>query len=430
MAGPWRPVLAGARREYALETVQAIARSLDTWTPTPLHGPAAGAESPAGGFFGLAVLHAYLAATRSGYDDEAAAARCLDQAMDAASAMPMGPALHGGFTGVAWVATHLLGRLAGSAADPDDPNQVFDDALLNHLAQSPWTGAHDLVGGLVGFGVYALERLPRPAAVACLARVIERLDETAERGDVGVTWFTPPEMLPPWQREQCPHGHHNLGLAHGVPGMIALLGCACAAGVSPASARALLDGAVAWLLAQQPADGEAGFASWVGPGITPVPARSAWCYGDPGIAAALLLAARCVGETAWEREALAIARRAGRRPPDQTGVVDAGLCHGAAGLGHIFNRMFQATGDPALGEAARLWLERALAMRQPGRGIAGFSTLVPGEDGSLRRHDDPGILTGAAGIALALLAAATPVEPAWDRMLLLSAPPRLGRAGS
>jgi len=36
----------------------------------------------------------------------------------------------------------------------------------------------------------------------------------------------------------------------------------------------------------------------------------------------------------------------------------------------------------------------------------------------------PGILEGAAGIALALLAATTPIEPEWDRMLLLS-----GRSG-
>jgi hypothetical protein len=34
--------------------------------------------------------------------------------------------------------------------------------------------------------------------------------------------------------------------------------------------------------------------------------------------------------------------------------------------------------------------------------------------------DDPGLLTGAAGVALVLLAAATPVEPAWDRALLLA----------
>jgi hypothetical protein len=33
--------------------------------------------------------------------------------------------------------------------------------------------------------------------------------------------------------------------------------------------------------------------------------------------------------------------------------------------------------------------------------------------------NDSGVLTGAAGIGLVLLAAATPIEPTWDRMLLL-----------
>ena len=36
---------------------------------------------------------------------------------------------------------------------------------------------------------------------------------------------------------------------------------------------------------------------------------------------------------------------------------------------------------------------------------------------------EPGFLTGAAGIALALLAAVSDVEPAWDRVLLVSIPP-------
>ena len=37
-------------------------------------------------------------------------------------------------------------------------------------------------------------------------------------------------------------------------------------------------------------------------------------------------------------------------------------------------------------------------------------------------RDEPGFLTGAAGIGLALLAALFPVEPAWDRVLLASIP--------
>jgi hypothetical protein len=36
----------------------------------------------------------------------------------------------------------------------------------------------------------------------------------------------------------------------------------------------------------------------------------------------------------------------------------------------------------------------------------------------------PGLLAGVAGIALALVAAATDREPAWDSHLLLSGPPK------
>jgi hypothetical protein len=132
-----------------------------------------------------------------------------------------------------------------------------------------------------------------------------------------------------------------------------------------------------------------------------------------------------VDEPAWECEALSIAWRASQRPPKQSGVVDAGLCHGAAGLGHLFNRMYQATGESWLAEAARSWFARALAMRRPGQGIGGYAAWLPGDDGALTWVADPSLLTGAAGIALALLAATTAVEPAWDRMLLVAIPPSL-----
>jgi lantibiotic modifying enzyme len=130
-----------------------------------------------------------------------------------------------------------------------------------------------------------------------------------------------------------------------------------------------------------------------------------------------------VGEPEWETEALEIARCAAAGPPEEAGVVDAGFCHGATGLGHVFNRLYQATGDATLRRAARFWFERSLAMRQPGRGVGGFQALTARDDGTKYWDDeDRGILTGAAGIGLALLAAATPIEPEWDRMLLVSVP--------
>jgi hypothetical protein len=418
----WRALPDGAFRERALNVVEAIADSVRAGWSAAGDPETVGGPSLAGGAAGLAVLFAYRTDARSGAEDEAAAGRWLEQAINAVSAQPMEASLYGGLTGVGWAAAHLRKLLPG--LDQPDVNEEIDETLLEHLSQSPWRADYDLIGGLVGFGVYALERLPEPTAVACLERVIDHLAQTAERHSERVTWWTDPAWLIPSTREKCPRGYYNLGLAHGVPGVIALLGCACAAGVAADKARPLLDGAVCWFLAQQRTDGADGaFPCWVGPDLPPAPARLAWCYGDLGLAVALLWAARCVGQADWERAALAIARRAAGRPPEQSGVVDAGLCHGAAGVGHLFNRLFQATGEDCFAEAARSWLERTLSLGQPGRGIAGYLSWSPGADGALTWLAEPGFLTGAAGIALALLAAATSVEPAWDRILLASVPP-------
>jgi hypothetical protein len=146
------------------------------------------------------------------------------------------------------------------------------------------------------------------------------------------------------------------------------------------------------------------------------------------VAVALLGAARCVGAPPWEERARVAALRATTRPPDRTRVFDAGLCIGAAGLGHLFNRLYQAWGEPRLAERSRFWFERALQMRRPGQGIAGYAAWMPDANDVDGWRDDPGVLMGAAGVALALLAAATPFEPAWDRMLLVQTPAPLSVA--
>lgn len=428
--GQWQPILAGPLRERAWETVEAIAEALRTATYDPLraglsaeiHGAAA-AASLSSGAAGLALFFDYLAQTHVNENDSPRVIHLLEEAMEQVANATMSPAFHGGFTGVGWAIAHLLGRTGAPATD--DPNAEFDEFLRDYVSRAPWTGDYDLIGGLVGIGIYALERLPRPIAIECLAQVITRLEELAEQNEQGIAWFTPSYLLPAWQRELCPNGYYNLGLAHGIPGVVALLGHAYAAGVATAQAQRLLEGAVPWLLAQTiEENGDIGFASWQAPEYTPRLARLAWCYGDPGVAAALLVAAHSLRRPAWEAAALTIARRAAQRPTERAGVVDAGLCHGAAGLGHLFNRIYQATGDPVVGAAAHTWLQAALDLRQPGQGVAGYLAWSPGEDKSTPWAAEAGLLTGAAGVALALLAATTSSEPAWDRMLLIDAPLR------
>ncbi len=413
--GRGRPLLAGASARRALEAVASIADEL-----RQRQGLNSGGASLADGDAGTAIFFASLSASLPGRGYKESAAAFLQNAVEAMGKTRMPPSLFGGFSGVAWAAGSLLGRVI--EATSADPNAAVDQVLRSHLERSPWQGDYDLVSGLVGIGTYLLDRLPRPDARAGLELVLNHLAASAERRGGFASWFTRADRLSHWQRDQCPEGHYNLGVAHGVPGVIAFLGRLWAAGVAREQARPLLEDTVRWLLEQrQPEEAAWRYPCWVAPGARTRAGRLAWCYGDLGIAVALQVAAGAAGVDQWACEARSLALRASRTAPECSGVRDAGFCHGAAGVGHLFNRLFQATEEPVLGDAARLWLERALSMRRPGTGTGGFLTFVPRVGGGEAWKADPGLVTGAAGTGLALLAAVNADPPDWDRPFLLSA---------
>lgn len=411
----WRPLLEGEAAERAWKVIFEIADALvehggeKAWNPALTEGMG-----------GIAVFFSYLALARE--DEEIAdhAVQFYEKMVEATPGFPFLPGLYSGIAGVGWTVEHLAGRLftPEEGEDEDDSNQALDETLLESLGK-PWTGDYDLVLGLVGRGLYALERLPRPSALECLDGILSQLEALAEKGPEGTTWMTPPELLPEHQREQFPGGYHNLGVAHGVPGVIAFLGRVSEIPSLRDRARSLLAGAVSWVLAQElPPESPSRFATFA---EDATPCRLAWCYGDAGIAAALFGAARRTGNLDWEREALRIALASAERPPETAGVADAGLCHGTAGLLHVFNRLYQATGREELARAARLWWDQTFEQRRPD-GLGGFLAYTPHYGEGKEWNRNPSFLTGSAGVGLALLAAVSSLPPEWDRLLLVDLP--------
>lgn len=412
--GGWTAVCSGRLAASATEAVLAIAddlRGLRVEDPS-LTGQA-----------GFAVLYHYLDRAFPDHGFGAVAEEHLTAAVSALAARPLVPGLYGGLAGLAWCVEHVR---PGAVAPRDDANAEIDDALLAALRRSPWRGDHDLISGLVGVAVYALDRAPRPGATSCVAAVLDRLAERARPQQDGVAWQSDAPHLPRRGGASVERdGAYNLGVAHGVPGVIAVLARAAARPELEAQARPLLDGAVRWLLAQRlPGDGPGWFAYQAG---EDTPARTAWCHGDLGVAAALLSAARTLGQPDWEQTAIDVALQTLERPFEHTGVRDAALCHGAAGVAHLYNRLYQATGAASLGDAARWWFTRALEMRTQGLGVGGFIALRCDAPDEESWSPDPSFLTGACGIALALLGATTTIAPDWDRALLCSIPPSPAR---
>jgi lantibiotic biosynthesis protein len=404
----WQRLLAGEAEAAAVAAIDEIADALDAHPP-------AGA-SLLDGHAGRALFYAYLDQARPGQGHDARAAQHLERAADAMAETEMHDGLYGGVTGVAWVAHHLQGGTG--EGDEDDANGDIDGLLCDHVAREPWPGDYDVISGLAGLAIYGLERMPGVRAGELVSQVVQQLGKAAIATDDGVCWHRAAGFMGPTARVDAPDGSYDLGVAHGVPGVLAVLAGAVAAGVAPAIATPLLDGAWRWMTAHRlPPDAATayGYAFPSRPGVV---TRSAWCYGDPGVAAAMHAAARHVGNAGWIDEAMALALRAAARPIEQCGCVDAGLCHGTAGLALIYQRLWHASGEATLADAARRWVDETLARRRSGVGLAGFQSHVVGGDAA--EADDASFLTGVVGIGLALIAATSEVEPAWDRLLALS----------
>jgi len=322
---------------------------------------------------------------------------------------------------------HVFSILSGAADDEiqhsadEDAISEIDARILRLLEfENPLGHNYDLITGYVGIGVYLLERLPRREAMLGIERTLDLLENISENSQAGITWFTPPSLIPPLHKKQAPFGYYNLGVAHGVPGVVAFLVRVATSRLSDTITRKtsrLLDGAMKWLLAQQrPLGSISRYSSWIAVGQDGEDSRMAWCYGDLGIAAIFQFAGRRMQNPLWLSAARSLSDQCLLRQSNE--VADAALCHGAFGIAHIYNRIYQHNREDIFKQTTLDWIHRGLALRKQGVGIAGYYAYNPSSTPPECR--DASFLSGAVGIALALLAAITPIEPQWDRIMLLS----------
>ncbi len=421
---PWSPLLTGARRAEAESRLAELAAALsvdaDSWLlASPPNPNGIRAVSLALGRCGFSLFHAWYHVVTGSPQAAETAHRFLGESIELLPQMRMDESLYCGFPGVAWTTEHVLRLL--DAADDDDPIEGLDEELIGFLDNPEFRPCYDLIGGLAGLGVYALERRGRRTALPLAERILARLERMATPMPGGTAWpsggLTRRAMADDVKPED---RYYNLGMSHGIPGVLAILARLAEFPELRERALALLAPGTTWLRAQRLPAGSAGaFSDYVADGFHPAPARVAWCYGDPGVAAALVAAGRVLGDRDAVAAGLDAAHHAIARPIETTEVVDAGFCHGAAGLAHTFARLAQQTGDPACRDAAIAWYDRTLQRVDDRPNIAGFPIFCFERNHDGEYLDDPGMLPGAAGIGLALLAGISDQDPAWDRLFLL-----------
>jgi lantibiotic biosynthesis protein len=381
--------------------------------------------SLAGGDAGLAVLFGYLdrCFPKDGWDKIAhEAVLRIGGTVSASSDRSVG--LFGGLAGLAYATWYLSqGDTRYRRARTAIEDELLPRAVILAKSLAKRFGMpvedYDLVTGLSGVAAYLLCRVTDDRALQALRTIVETLVEIVERDTPIPAWFTPADMISAkHMKGKYPMGNLNCGLAHGMPGMLGVLALAYRENIEVPRLRSAIERLAHWLVAQRRSDRWG--ASWpaaVGVAASDLasPAPVGWCYGNPGVARALWIAGSVLENASLRDTAIEALQSVYHRPPSRRGVTSPTFCHGAAGLLQITMRFASETAMTDFTDGASSTLERLFELFSDD---AEFGYRDADSESGL--VDRAGLLEGAAGVALVLLAAASNQEPGWDRIFLLS----------
>ncbi|HEY6988595.1 MAG TPA: lanthionine synthetase C family protein [Bryobacteraceae bacterium] len=419
--------LVTAHRLAVPERVEQAAREArrETMFPLSIHWTP---HSLAQGHAGLALLYSHLDACRPNENwDRIGHEYLLLAAQDAARYSDLHISLFAGLTGVAFAAWRLsrggtrYRRLLDTLDNAIAPRAVLAAQRL-HSRHGVSVSEFDAISGLTGIGAYLLCRRDNPVLTEALLAVVKSLLDLCLDKTIPPRWFTPCHLLGDEAlRDVYPDGCLNLGLAHGIPGPLAFLALAHREAIEVPGLRDGIRHIADWIAAHS-CDDEWGI-NWptsvrlngISEAAPEKPSRCAWCYGSPGIARAMWLAGEALDCEHYRALAVSALEAVFRRPSSTRQIDSPTFCHGMAGLLAVTLRFNQDTGGEMFREEIVSLVRQILARFQP-NSLLGFRNIEFEE----HEIEQPGLLDGAPGVVLALVAAATPVPPAWDRLFLLS----------
>jgi hypothetical protein len=392
------------------------------------------APALAQGDAGLALTCAYLDACFPGKQWDRTGHCYLASAAEAAeTSQENSTGLFSGLAGLAFAAWALsrggirYGRLLSTLDEVLLPQLTIQaERLARVMGEGVGFGKFDAISGVAGAGAILLRRLEVPAISKTLTTICESLIALTSADVKPPRWWTPAALMGNEDTAALyPHGNLNCGLAHGIPGVLAFMSLAMSNGIRVPDAERAIEQVANWLIAYKVED--AWGVNWpyavplADNGLPEPPSqalggsRSGWCYGAPGVARALWLAGVARDRADWRDLAVEAMAATYRRPMAARQIDSPTLCHGVSGLLAITLRFANETGHSMFAEAAGDLTEWLLAAFES-ETLVGFRNWEPGGT----RVDQPGLLEGAAGVLLALLAASTDVEPTWDRAFLLA----------
>ncbi len=221
---------------------------------------------------------------------------------------------------------------------------------------------------------------------------------------------------------------YNICLSHGMSSIISVLSLLTDEGIDREKRDRIITNACNYILSQEIDHKQYG-AYYPSQSLENDPkailyySRLAWCYGDLGVATSLWQAGKALKNQAWQDKALEVLRYSTlRKDLKRNGVIDAGLCHGAASICMMFHYIYLQTKEHIFEKSRNYWLSILLQMDYHKDGLAGYSTWH--NEYPTKWVKEYNLLEGIAGIGLLLLSLytstpSTPQNAEWMNFFML-----------
>ena len=294
-------------------------------------------------------------------------------------------------------------------------------------------GDYDAISGIAGIGRYLLLFKNQPKMRKVLEESLEYLvalttDIEVDGHSVPGWYISVEEQFLRADQEKYPHGNFNLGLAHGIPGVLSLLSLTLLEQIEVPGQKRAIRKIVNWLRQFQIRVPERTGGYWpshisweeqiAGCILTSTHERDGWCYGTPGVGRAIYLAGCALEDVSLKELAIQSFDAVFAQSEEEWQLPAPTFCHGLAGLLHLTQLMFLDTGISRFKAYRQRVLVSLLQKYQPEKEF-GFCELE-GRGNELYSLDRVGVIDGAAGCALALLAVIKPIRTNWDVMFLVN----------
>lgn len=315
------------------------------------------------------------------------------------------PTICDGFSGICWLLRYIHEE---GIVESDDINETLEeiDSYIIKLFHEQYINDIDFLHGGLGIAYYLLLSETESGLNAC-EKYLDKLDESKIiQIDGSFMWTTQVENNGQLTTVA------NFSLSHGMASLIIFLSKYYERTNAQKAKLLLLKTIEFYKNNTNPDTYYSVYGSWLNIDSPTLlsESRLAWCYGDMGIAVALIYASSILNDDSlFDFSTRVIDKTTLRFSNSQ--INDAIFCHGSSGVSYIYNFFYQITGRDNYKQAALYWLDETLNRINQCHLDGSFEL-------NSQLNDTYSILNGLSGVGLTLISSVNKQKENWSEILL------------